>query len=108
MFRHGETVERIPMTGITRDAHRAEQRTYGTPESIPNVGFAPARSTERDGTQVTTPAKLYVPHEQQSGPHDRWRVRGLLYEQDGDASPERNPLTGWSPGQVIYLRRVVG
>jgi hypothetical protein len=83
-------------------------------------GIAPRTSSELGGsyqglggtsgrTTVTTGLTLYAP----VGSHitARHRVRladGTVWQVQGDPGHWHSPLTGWSPGVVVELDRVVG
>lgn len=109
----GETVTRIRPTesGVDR---------YGNPVftdaevDIPGAFFAPEQSstelTQVGRVPVITKPSLYFPG---AWPDlvasDRVRVRGLVFEVNGDPADWRNPWGGPLPGGlVVTLERVTG
>ena len=79
---------------------------------IPRCGLAPRMSTEstargRQGVIVgqtvylpdSSPAVFYV---------DQLEVAGVLYDIEGEPGEWSNPLTGWTPGSEVAIRRAVG
>jgi hypothetical protein len=107
VFQHGITVEVI---AVARD--RYGDTTETVVGSIAGCGFAPGSSTENtdNQAQVGTVESLYsppttVPVNAQS------KIRfpdGVVWHVDGEPEWWRHPMTGWSPGGVIRLRRVTG
>ena len=106
-FAYGETVTRIRQQG--RDQ-------YGDPvgEPVPDVdiagcGVAPRQAGEEIGqgrVAVTSGLTLYMPPGTDVLPSDRFEVRGVVYEVDGEPGDWRSPFTGWRPGMEVQLTRV--
>jgi hypothetical protein len=57
---------------------------------------------------VVTPAQIIVPFSQPANPYDRWRVRGVIYEQEGGASRWRYPRSGADAGAIVAVKAVSG
>jgi hypothetical protein len=106
MFSFGITVEVI---AVARDRYGDTTETVvGT---IEGCGFAPDTSTENTAgqAQVGTDSALYVPPT--SVPvtaQHRLRFDDQTWQINGEVAWWRHPMTGWSPGGVIRLRRVTG
>jgi hypothetical protein len=106
VFGRGITVEVI---GVVRDKHGDRAETVVG--SIPGCAFAPEISTEYTDqrAQVVSADALYVP------PTDvvitaqsKVRFDGQVWQVQGEVRWWRHPMTGWSPGGVIHLRRTTG
>jgi len=110
VFPFGETVT-ILSRGITGQDGDGND-VYGTTSTdVPGCTFAPAGSVERVQGQdiVTTQPTVYLATGTPAPlATDQIRVRGLLYEIDGDPQVFRNPFTGATPGPVVKLKRVTG
>lgn len=106
----GETVTVIRAGAPTQD-------DYGNDVPGPNVetpvgGCAvwPRTSSEdvQGRLQVLEGLNVVAPYGTDVRPHDRVRVRGVLYDVDGDPGEWRSPLTGTQAGVQIALTRVTG
>src|SRR5690606_26282497 len=76
---------------------------------IPGCGVAPRQAGEQIGAgriAVTSGVTLYVPPGADVLPSDRFEVRGVEYEVDGEPAVWRSPFTGWEPGREVVLTRV--
>jgi len=111
VFEHGEAVvwRRWVDGGI--DEYGGKLPGTYVEQDLESVGFAPEESVEdRAGHRTLTTAQLVVygspiPY----SARDQFLVRGVRYGVEGTSSGGwRNPFTGWSPGQTIDLKRVVG
>ena len=105
-----EEFERQPYLGMTRNERNAEVRTWGDWEPVSGY-FLPEQSTEpheSGAVRVVTPAQIIVPFSQPANPYDRWRVRGVIYEQEGGASRWRYPRSGADAGAVVAVKAVSG
>jgi hypothetical protein len=106
-FAFGETVTlgRRFLSGRDGDGNDVYARTDIT---VTGCGFNPGGSTEQvqgQDTVVTVPT-LYMPTGTLVLATDTVTVRGQVYEVNGSPNDYSNPLTGWSPGVVVQLRRV--
>lgn len=110
-FGHGETALWAAWQPTT-DGRNNQVDGWAAPVTVDDCGFDPGASIEpRDGSsrRVTTMPVLYPPTGHPYGPHDRWIVRGVTYQAEGEAADWRHPMTGWEPGvAVINLQRVEG
>lgn len=81
---------------------------YVTAE-IPVVGAAvrPLDSDEQ-GQKTTTAVEVVVPPGTPVGQVDRLRVRGLVYEIDGEPEMTSDPATGVAAGVRVVARRATG
>lgn len=89
--RYGNTLYRtqeIPVEG-------AAVRILGSDER-PDAG----------GTSLTDNLEVILPPGSPVGSNDRLRVRGLVYEVDGNPETERDPMTGGTGGIRVIARRV--
>jgi hypothetical protein len=69
------------------------------------------RSSDEDNRarqQVTEGLNVVAPYGSDIRPHDRIRVRGLLYEIDGEPGSWASPLTGTKAGVQVSLTRITG
>jgi hypothetical protein len=92
------------------DAHGNPTESWGAATSVDVIAFDPGGTAEpgKPGhDRVITEPTLYVSPPVVFGARDRVTVRGLLYEVVGDTREWRHP-NGWTPGNVIELRRVEG
>lgn len=106
MFPFGVTVEVIK---VTRDRHG--DATTTAVGSIEGCAFAPESSVEDTDNreQVISAGALYVPPTQvEVSAACRLRFDGAEWQVDGDPAWWRHPMTGWTPGGVIHVRRVTG
>lgn len=108
-FGHGETVTLHSRTVSVRDVDGND--IYASVDStIDDCGFDPGGSLELVQGQelVTTTPTIYAPSGTVVNPLDQITVRGQIYDVDGGSNDWRSPLTGWTPGVVIKLKRVTG
>lgn len=109
-YPNGETITILRSGAPTQDDYGND--VPGAEEEIPVAGCAvwPRSSSEDDRArmQVTEGLNIVAPYGTDVRPHDRARVRGLLYEVDGDPGEWRSPLTGAKGGVQIELSRVTG
>lgn len=114
MFTRGETIFRIRAITIT-DPYSGEETGKswdGASETpIANVAVEPRPSTEpvQDARNaVVSGFTLYMKTGTDLTPADRVRVRGVVYDIDGEVADWRNPYTGSRPGLVVQTKRVAG
>ena len=103
-----EQVWRVPFVSTQRNAHGKEEVIRGTPVEA-YAAFDPGGSYDAlDGLsqRVVSQPTLYMEYGQESHRMDQWRVRGLLYDVDGDTAGWS--AGGWDAGLVIKLRRATG
>lgn len=110
-FAHGESVIRHRFTGFVTSPWGEESslKTFADDEQVQRVGVDPGVSVEpgTDSTVTSNPV-LYIHTLTNPSPHDEWTVRGLRYEQDGEALHPIHPMTGWDPGWIVKLARRTG
>lgn len=105
MFPFGVVVE---VLATVRDRHG--DRTETVVGTIPGCALAPESSVEdtEQRAQTANTASLYVPPtDVQVTGQSVVKVDGQRWHVDGDPDWWRHPWTGWTPGGVIRLRRVV-
>ncbi len=114
VFTFGETVTRLRGTPIL-DPYSGEVTglDWSTPIelAIPDTGIEPRPTSEpvQDARNaVVSGFTLYAPFGVDVTPADRVRVRGTIYDVDGEVAEWRNPFTGWSAGSVVQTKRVAG
>lgn len=112
LFAHGETVQWRKFDSPGLDDYNNDIEAWDDPVPVEGCGFDPGGTQEpRDGSAqrvITTPV-LYAPKGRAYGARDRFTVRGLTYEVEGDPADWVHPMTGWDPGYtVINLQRVEG
>jgi hypothetical protein len=57
---------------------------------------------------VVSAFTLYGPQDPDLTPQDRVRVRGEVYDVDGEVANWTNPFTGLEAGSVVQTKRVEG
>lgn len=110
MYPFGETVTIITNTVTGQDGYGKD--IYASTEvTVDGCAFAPAGSLERVQGQnlLTTSPTIYLPTGAAvPAATDRARVRGRLYDIDGEPQVFVNPYTGNQPGAVLRLKAVTG
>lgn len=107
---HGEKVVRLRATPTGTDDYGND--IPGEPVEYPmyGVGVAPRTSTERNQgeTTVFVGLSLYLPPTPGYNvlPTDRFRVRGVVYEVEGEPGVWRSPFSGTFFGTEVPVRRV--
>lgn len=88
----------------------SSEKLFGSDVEVVAYGFDPGGSTElssgADAAVATNPT-LYFNRPVEASAHDEWTVRGLRYEQDGEAAVWTAPWGGRSE-TVIRLGRRTG
>lgn len=106
----GDTVTHHRAT-TTRDEYGHSVRTFED-TVIHNVTVAPGSSTEpRDGDnlyRVVTKPTIYLPAGIAVSAQDEFTVRGLRFGVEGVPFTYVHPVSGWSPGTPVTLRRDEG
>ncbi|MGW9637439.1 hypothetical protein [Nocardiopsis alba] len=86
--------------------------TPGTIVETPVEGCAiwPRTSSEQEQarSQVIVGLTVFIPPGVDVPAADRARVRGVVYEVDGEPGFYRSPLTGHASGTEVALKRVTG
>lgn len=120
-FPYGETVTRLRGTPVTSQ-YSADSLTldFTAPAELDIAGVAVAptasattatrsRNPLTEGRNaVTDEFNLYLPDGGDITAVDHVRVRGGEYRVTGQPEDWRSPLTGWRPGLVVNVKRVVG
>lgn len=110
MFAHGEPVDVLDRVVTGQDDFGKDVYTT-TETTIPNCAFAPQGSLERVQGQnlITTTPTVYLPDGATvPSATARVRVRGRLYDIDGEPQVFVNPFSGSTPGAVLRLKAVTG
>lgn len=113
-FPFGETVIHIvrAVAGEDRDGNddRGDVET-----EVRDVGVAPRDGNGTSGNEnvqgrdtVVVGLTLFLPAGWKVSATDRFRVRGELYEVDGQPEAFHHPFTGWNPGLPVSVKRVTG
>lgn len=111
---YGETVTRLRATVVTDPySGEATELSWVNPDSldIPGVAIEPRPQPElvTDARNAVVSAfTLYAPFGSDVKAADRLRVRGDVFEVDGDVADWRSPFSGWEAGTVIQTKRVDG
>lgn len=109
-FPFGETVVFLTETPGGRDEMGVP--TPGATVETPVSGCAvwPRMSDEREQaqSQVIVGLTVFIPPGVAVPATNRARVRGVLYEVDGEPGAYRSPLTGHASGTEVALTRVTG
>ncbi len=114
MFAFGETVTRLRATPILDPySNEVTGTDWATPDEldIAHVAVEPRPSSEpvQDARNaVVSGYTLYPPYACDISPADRVRVRGEVFQVEGDRADWRSPYTGWTPGSVVQTKRVDG
>jgi hypothetical protein len=110
---YGETVT-VLTAGTVADPYSdgtREDWTDPDERDVEGVAVEPRPSSEpvEDArNSVTSGYTLYFPAGDPIGPQNRVRVRGHDYLVMGEPADWRSPFTGWQPGLVVQVERMVG
>ena len=112
MFAYGETVG-VLTAGTSTDDYGNTVTDWDAATEVPvdGVGVEPRPLGESDvdaRNSVTSGFTLYMPAGTVVKASNRVRVRGTVWDVDGDPAVWRSPFTGWEPGVVVQCRRVDG
>lgn len=114
MFTRGETIQRV-RAALVLDPYSQEvidlDWDNATDTDILNVAAEPRPSSEpvQDArNSVVSGFTLYMTTGVDLTPVDRVRVRGVVYDIDGDVGDWRSPYSGSRPGLVVQTKRVAG
>jgi hypothetical protein len=89
--------------------HNVKYRTVEAPVASAAVRVVGAdEAGEGGGSSLTLTLEVILPPGTEITANDRLRVRGLVYEVDGEPQDQRDPLTGGQPGVRVIARRVTG
>lgn len=109
-FTNGETVTIVRPGPPTEDEYGNEAPGAPTESTISGCAVAPRSSSEdlqaRD--QVIVGLTVWMPSGSVVYPTDQMRVRGVLYDVDGEPGGFLNPFTGSAGPVQVALTRVSG
>lgn len=109
-FTHGETVTILRPGPSTEDEYGNEVPGPPTETDVPGCAVAPRSSSEdvqaRD--QVIIGLSVWMPSGTDVQATDQMRVRGVLYEVDGEPGGYASPFTGTSGPVQVALTRIEG
>ena len=113
-FAYGESIIRIRRT-MVEDPYSGEL-TQGRWEDanellIEGAAVAASSTTEQaspNRQMVITSMSVYGPSGMDVLPEDRIRDSRGLWDVTGENFAWRNPFTGWTPGDELPVRRVIG
>lgn len=106
-FGAARTVQRLPWTHTTRNAHGRDTHHRGGPVDL-LAGFDPGDTSEVDGRLVVTVGVLFVDPAIEVHRLDQWVIDGDRFDVVGGPTRVRNDFTGAVFDTEIELRRVVG
>jgi hypothetical protein len=111
----GETVTIVRPGPPTRDAYGNDVPGAPTEIAVPGCGIAPRDSTGAGSNEIVqgrdtviTGLLLYAPSGTEFRSTDKVRVKGVLYEVDGQPGSFRSPFTGSAGPVVAALTLVTG
>lgn len=114
MFTRGETITRI-RAGVVLDPYSNEETGLDwdavIETDIANVALEPRPSSEpvQDARNaVTSGFTLYAWRAVDLTPADKVRMRGVVYDIDGEPADWRNPYSGRLVGTIIQTKAVDG
>lgn len=109
-FPHGETVTIVRPGPPTEDEYGNSVPGSPTEIDVPGAAVAPRTSTEdvQGRDQVIEGLNVWLPAGTQLRATDRMRVRGILYDIDGEAGTWSSPFTGFAGPVQASLTRVAG
>lgn len=109
-FPAGETVTLVRHGSPTEDDYGNDVPGTATETDIPGSVVAPRTSGEdvQGRDQVVVGLNVWVPAGTDVRPTDQFRVRGVLYEVDGEAGAWRSPFTAIASPIQVALSRVAG
>ncbi len=110
MFPTPWTVQVLPHSAGAEDALGNPTDSWGPGRTEPVYGWAPAGTTEVNGSRhaVTADLQVYVPSGFSCSPRDRVIAGGRTYEVQGEVEDFDHGPFGWQPGGQVNLRRVEG
>jgi hypothetical protein len=105
---YAQTVTLISRTVTGQDAYGND--VYIETSTTVDGAYSPGGSTELVQGQdlLTVQPTVYLPSNVAPQSVDAVLIDGLRFDVDGDTDVWRSPFTGWSPGNVIRLKRVTG
>ncbi len=114
-FPAGETVTRLRPGTPTRDAYGNDVPGPDVETDIEHVAVAPRDGNATAGNeqvqardQVISGFMVWLPAGTEVRPTDRFRVRSVVCEVDGEDGQWRSPFTGLSSPVQVSLSRVTG
>lgn len=107
-FPFGQPITLIKRTKGVRDSFGND--TWTTTSTQVTGAFDPGTSTEQVQGQdvVTMQPRVFLPAAVDVAVIDAIQVGGQIFEVDGAPNHWTSPLTGWSPGIEVRLKRVTG
>lgn len=106
---HGEPaviIRKVPSG--TKDPYGNEQYATSEIATTAAVGPKPPSEDMQDRDQVTAGLFVWLPAGTVVYASDQMRLRGFLYEVDGDSMAWASPFTGLVAPLQVLLRRVTG
>lgn len=114
-FPAGETVTRLRAGTPTRDPYGNDVRGPDVETDVEGVVVAPRDGNATTGNekvqardQVTSGFTIWPPAGTDIRPTDRFRVRGVVCEVDGESGQWRSPFTGLNSPVQVSLSRITG
>lgn len=109
-FANGETITIIRPGTPTEDEYGNQVPGTPTETDVPGCAVAPRSSSEdlqaRD--QVIVGLTVWMPSETDVQATDQMRVRGVLYQVDGEPGGYASPFTGSGGPVQVALTRIEG
>ena len=94
----------------TKTGEDSDGNDIMAPTEVPVTGaFAPGGSTELiqgEDVVIANPTFYLDDGMPTPAPTDAMRIRGVVYQVDGEPQGFRNPFTGETPGAVVRLESV--
>lgn len=111
-YSHGETVTRLrgaagPPPYNETNWSSPLKKVYANCAVWQESSTEPVPDADGRATIVTV-TKCAVPFDADFLPGDRFEVRGVIYEQIGEAQRLHNPFTGWEPAAIVVGRWLNG
>lgn len=105
---HGEPVTRIRKEVAGRDEYGNDRWTTAETTMIAAVAPRVSREDMQSRDQVTSGLIMWTPPGVDVVATDQFRIRGAVYEVDGDSMDWRSPFTGRVAPVQIMLTKVTG
>ncbi len=104
------TVQVLPRIAAVDDAYGNATDSWGPARTEPVYGWAPAGTTEVNGSRhaVSADLQVFAPSGFSCSPRDRMVVDGRTYDVQGEVEDFDHGPFGYQPGGQVNLRRVEG
>ena len=110
-FAHGQIVEVWRTTAAEDEYGNTVPGPYAKVQTLVGCGVSPRKEDElqeNGRTGVIVGWTVFAPYDGVVLPHDRLLVNGELFDVEGEPGRWSQPMSGWTPGLEINIKRVEG